>query len=92
MIFYPCAHKKHTMFMLCVCICTYLFSNIFFPAKYPESAPSARRRYLGVTMLTLNESIIQELQARGSAPHSIPADVTHGIFIWKVVVGSPAYQ
>lgn len=61
-------------------------------AKYPETASSRRRRYLGVTMLTLTESIIQELQARGSAPHSIPAEIDHGIFIWRVVVGSPAYQ
>lgn len=43
-------------------------------------------------MLTLTESIIQELQARGSAPHNIPADINHGIFIWRVVVGSPSYQ
>ncbi|XP_068230477.1 serine protease HTRA2, mitochondrial isoform X1 [Palaemon carinicauda] len=61
-------------------------------AKYPESSPSVRRRYIGVTMLTLTESIIQELQARGSAPHNIPADTNHGIFIWRIVVGSPAYQ
>ncbi|KAG7174433.1 serine protease HTRA2, mitochondrial-like [Homarus americanus] len=61
-------------------------------AKYPESSYSDRRRYLGVTMLTLTQSILQELQARGSAPQNVPPNVTHGIFIWRVVVGSPSYQ
>ncbi|KAK8736409.1 hypothetical protein OTU49_004986 [Cherax quadricarinatus] len=57
-----------------------------------ESSYSDRRRYLGVTMLTLTQSILLELQARGSAPQNVPADVTHGIFIWRIVIGSPAYQ
>lgn len=61
-------------------------------AKYPDSVSTDRRRYLGVTMLTLTQSILLELQARGTAPQNIPSDVTHGIFIWRVVVGSPAYQ
>ncbi|XP_069168106.1 serine protease HTRA2, mitochondrial isoform X2 [Procambarus clarkii] len=58
-----------------------------FESSYPD-----RRRYLGVTMLTLTQSILLELQARGSAPQNVPPDVTHGIFIWRIVVGSPAYQ
>lgn len=61
-------------------------------AKYPEPQGPDRRRYLGITMLTITPAILQELQSRGSMPHHIPADVTHGILVWKIVVGSPAYQ
>ncbi|XP_050695247.1 serine protease HTRA2, mitochondrial-like isoform X2 [Eriocheir sinensis] len=61
-------------------------------AKYPEPQGPDRRRYLGITMLTLTPSIIQELQSRGSVPQHIPPDLAHGILIWKIVVGSPAYQ
>ncbi|XP_067012917.2 serine protease HTRA2, mitochondrial [Anabrus simplex] len=46
------------------------------------------RRYMGITMLTLTPEIIAELQMRDA---HIPADVTHGVIVWKVVVGSPAY-
>ncbi|XP_037796068.1 serine protease HTRA2, mitochondrial-like [Penaeus monodon] len=60
-------------------------------AKYPKPS-STQRRYLGVTMLTLTKSILQELQSRGGPMSSIPSDITQGVFIWKVVVGSPAYQ
>lgn len=64
----------------------------FLAAKYPDPISTDRRRYLGVTMLTLTNSILLELQARGTVPQNIPPDITHGIFIWRVVVGSPAYQ
>lgn len=69
-----------------------MFVCIVFSAKYPEAQGPDRRRYLGITMLTLTQSIVQELQSRGSVPQHIPADLTHGILIWKIVVGSPAYQ
>jgi hypothetical protein len=53
------------------------------------SASSAiKRRYMGITMLTLTPQIINELQARN---HQVPVDVTHGVLVWKVVIGSPAY-
>ncbi|KAM6969685.1 serine protease HTRA2, mitochondrial-like [Tautogolabrus adspersus] len=45
-----------------------------------------KRRYIGVTMLTLTQSIIAELKLRDP---SFP-DVTHGILIHKVIMGSPA--
>ncbi|KAK4319861.1 hypothetical protein Pmani_009247 [Petrolisthes manimaculis] len=61
-------------------------------SKYPESRTPDRRRYLGITMLTLTQNILLELQARGNAPQTSPTSITHGIFIWRVVVGSPAYQ
>jgi HtrA serine peptidase 2 len=50
--------------------------------------PSAKRRYMGITMLTLTPQLIHELQARN---HELPVDVTYGVLIWKVVIGSPAY-
>ncbi|XP_076605409.1 serine protease HTRA2, mitochondrial-like isoform X1 [Chaetodon auriga] len=45
-----------------------------------------KRRYIGVMMLTLTPSIIAELKLRDP---SFP-DVTHGILIHKVIMGSPA--
>lgn len=61
-------------------------------AKYPEAQGPDRRRYLGITMLTLTPSIMQELQSRGNMTNRFPPDLTHGILVWKIVVGSPAYQ
>ncbi|KAG5848400.1 serine protease HTRA2, mitochondrial-like [Anguilla anguilla] len=46
----------------------------------------AKRRYIGVMMLTLTPSIIEELKMRDA---SFP-DVTHGILIHRVIIGSPA--
>ncbi|XP_008282221.1 serine protease HTRA2, mitochondrial-like [Stegastes partitus] len=51
---------------------------------FGESA--AKQRYIGVMMLTLTSSIITELKLRDS---SFP-DVTHGILIHRVIMGSPA--
>ncbi|XP_037092047.1 serine protease HTRA2, mitochondrial-like [Pollicipes pollicipes] len=48
----------------------------------------AGRRYLGITMLTLTPAIIQELTLRQP---DFPQDVTHGVLVWKLVVGSPAH-
>jgi len=45
-----------------------------------------RRRYIGITMLTLNPQVIEELRTR----MQIPSNVMHGIVIYRVVVGSPA--
>ncbi|XP_034431400.1 serine protease HTRA2, mitochondrial-like [Hippoglossus hippoglossus] len=45
-----------------------------------------KRRYIGVMMLTLTPSIITELKLRDP---SFP-DVTHGILIHRVIMGSPA--
>ncbi|XP_076059231.1 serine protease HTRA2, mitochondrial-like [Oratosquilla oratoria] len=61
--------------------------------KYTQAAPQVRYRYLGLTMLTLTPDIILELQSRGvNGRPPIPSSVTHGIIVWKVVVGSPAYH
>lgn len=48
-----------------------------------------KRRYMGITMLSLTPSLIMELQQRQP---DFPEDVTHGVMVWKVVVGSPAYK
>ncbi|XP_046383576.1 serine protease HTRA2, mitochondrial [Ischnura elegans] len=47
------------------------------------------RRFMGITMLTLTPEILVELQQRN---HNFPTDVSHGILVWKVVIGSPAYN
>ncbi|KAG5265486.1 hypothetical protein AALO_G00243020 [Alosa alosa] len=47
-----------------------------------------KRRYIGVMMLTLTPSIISELKMRDP---SFP-DVTHGILIHRVIIGSPAHR
>ncbi|XP_061699017.1 serine protease HTRA2, mitochondrial-like isoform X2 [Syngnathoides biaculeatus] len=47
-----------------------------------------KRRYIGVMMLTLTPSIIAELKLRDP---SFP-DVTHGILIHRVIMGSPAHR
>ncbi|XP_051508072.1 serine protease HTRA2, mitochondrial-like [Myxocyprinus asiaticus] len=46
----------------------------------------SKQRYIGVMMLTLTPSIIEELKMRDP---SFP-DVTHGILIHRVIIGSPA--
>ncbi|XP_012261262.2 serine protease HTRA2, mitochondrial [Athalia rosae] len=47
-----------------------------------------KRRYMGITMLTLTPGIMSELHQRNE---NIPWNVRHGVLIWKVIVGSPAY-
>jgi len=44
------------------------------------------RRYIGITMVTLNPQICDELKARNQGPQ----DVNHGILIYRVVTGSPS--
>jgi HtrA serine peptidase 2 len=62
-------------------------TSVLFLAGSAYSA--GKRRYMGITMLTLTPQIIHELQARN---HQLPVDVTHGVLVWKVVIGSPAYM
>ncbi|XP_046645212.1 serine protease HTRA2, mitochondrial-like [Daphnia pulicaria] len=47
-----------------------------------------KRRYMGVTLLTLTTELITELQLRGT---ELPPNVKHGVLVWKVVLGSPAH-
>nr|KAF7433928.1 hypothetical protein H0235_002119 [Vespula pensylvanica] len=56
--------------------------------KIPEPMETHRRRYMGITMLTITPDILFELQnKRGSALEMIK----HGVFVWRVIVDSPAY-
>uniref|UniRef100_A0A6Q2YMU8 Serine protease HTRA2, mitochondrial n=1 Tax=Esox lucius TaxID=8010 RepID=A0A6Q2YMU8_ESOLU len=54
--------------------------------KTPLGQSDSQRRYIGVMMLTLTQRIIAELKLRDP---SFP-DVTHGILIHRVILGSPA--
>ncbi|XP_008211554.1 serine protease HTRA2, mitochondrial isoform X1 [Nasonia vitripennis] len=47
-----------------------------------------RRRYLGITMLTLTPDIISDMQQQGGF---VPSIIRHGVLIWRVMFGSPAY-
>lgn len=51
--------------------------------------PQVSRRYLGITMLSLTPSILMELRMRNP---EMPSDIEHGILVWKVIIGSPAYN
>uniref|UniRef100_W8C2G7 Serine protease HTRA2, mitochondrial n=1 Tax=Ceratitis capitata TaxID=7213 RepID=W8C2G7_CERCA len=53
-------------------------SRMDYPAK----------RYMGITMLTLTPDILFELKNR---TQNVPSDLTHGVLVWKVIIGSPAH-
>lgn len=48
-----------------------------------------KRKYMGITMLTLTDQIIFELHQRDQF---VPPSITHGVLVWKVIVGSPAHS
>lgn len=47
------------------------------------------KRYMGITMLTLTFDILNELKSRSQ---SVPPNLTHGVLVWKVILGSPAHM
>jgi len=47
-----------------------------------------KRRYMGATLLTLTEDLVRELHASNVV---IP-QMSRGVMVWKVVIGSPAYK
>ncbi|XP_030370341.1 serine protease HTRA2, mitochondrial [Scaptodrosophila lebanonensis] len=47
------------------------------------------KRYMGITMLTLTPDILFELKSRSQ---NMPANLVHGVLVWKVIVGSPAHS
>ncbi|KAM8940012.1 serine protease HTRA2, mitochondrial [Pelodytes ibericus] len=51
-------------------------------------ASEVKRQYIGVMMLTLSGSILADLKFRDP---SFP-DISHGVLILKVIIGSPAHQ
>ncbi|XP_005103747.1 serine protease HTRA2, mitochondrial [Aplysia californica] len=48
-----------------------------------------KRRFIGITMLTLTESVMRDLKNNVRVP-SFP-DVDGGVFVYKVIPGSPAH-
>lgn len=48
-----------------------------------------KRRYMGITMLTITPDILFELQHKRGSSLDI---IKHGVFVWRVIVGSPAYR
>ncbi|CAD5115705.1 unnamed protein product [Dimorphilus gyrociliatus] len=59
----------------------------------PSSSTSLSpvKKYIGVTMLTLNPRLIMELKIRGVMDGPFP-EVDHGVLLHKVIVGSPAWK
>ena len=53
--------------------------------QYDESG---KKRYLGITMLTLTAEILSDLQHYTG---NISPNVRHGVLIWRVIFGSPAH-
>lgn len=47
-----------------------------------------KKRYLGITMLTLTAEILSDLQHYTG---NISPNVRHGVLIWRVIFGSPAH-
>lgn len=60
-----------------------------FLLKRKTKAPQVSKRYLGITMLSLTPNILMELRMRNP---EMPSNIEHGILVWKVIVGSPAYN
>ncbi|KPJ12097.1 Serine protease HTRA2, mitochondrial [Papilio machaon] len=60
-----------------------------FFAKSRSKSPPVSKRYLGITMLSLTPNILIELRMRNP---EMPSDIKHGILVWKVIIGSPAYN
>ncbi|XP_043493780.1 serine protease HTRA2, mitochondrial [Polistes fuscatus] len=57
--------------------------------KLPDPIETHKRRYMGITMLTISPDIIFELQDKRG--YSLDM-IKHGVFVWRVITGSPAYK
>lgn len=55
----------------------------FVGIRYPQD--ERKRRYIGITMQSLMPDILHEIQQNNKYRF-----VSHGVFVWKVIVGSPA--
>ena len=61
-------------------------------SRWPSRARSSPqggaqdRRYMGITMLTINAQILNELRQR----FQVPTSVRHGIVVFRIIIGSPA--
>lgn len=52
----------------------------------PSGGP--KRRYMGITMLTITPQILHELKQRND---QVPTDLQYGVLVMKVIYGSPAH-
>ncbi|XP_041985513.1 uncharacterized protein LOC121737846 [Aricia agestis] len=59
-----------------------------FLKKASSKTQPVSKRYLGITMLSLTPHMLMELKMRNPEM----SDIQHGILVWKVIVGSPAYN
>lgn len=69
----------------CTLVCSADANNK--PNYIANGKEAKKRRYMGITMLPLNETIIMELKDKIA---DFP-DITGGVYVHKVVVSSPAY-
>lgn len=51
-------------------------------------AGGPKKKYMGITMLTLTPQIVNELQQRSE---KVPSE-QKGVLVWKVILGSPAHM
>ncbi|GBN31408.1 Serine protease HTRA2, mitochondrial [Araneus ventricosus] len=54
----------------------------------PFKGSDKKQKYLGITMLTLTPTVIQELQERNP---DFP-NVSHGVMVWRVMLNSPSFE
>ncbi|XP_044764929.1 serine protease HTRA2, mitochondrial-like [Coccinella septempunctata] len=50
---------------------------------------NSKRKYMGITMITLSPQLIIELQMRSN---QVPRNIQSGVLVWKVIFGSPAHS
>ncbi|KAL8573280.1 hypothetical protein ACOMHN_006691 [Nucella lapillus] len=55
---------------------------------FSMGSDAARRRFIGITMLTLNNQLLMELKSR---VRDFP-DLAGGVLVHKIIIGSPAYN
>ena len=60
------------------------------PQTSRPSSPNSRnqRRYIGITMASVTDQILHQLRLNPSV--DLPSTLTHGIIVFKLVIGSPA--
>lgn len=78
---------------LSICLCKFLDYVKEFLAHARGSSKAVtegpKRKFMGITMLTLTPQIIHEMQQRNEP---VPPTVRKGVLVWKVIIGSPAFK
>ncbi|XP_033633425.1 serine protease HTRA2, mitochondrial-like [Asterias rubens] len=60
----------------------------WFSGGKKTTTPDEKRGYIGITMLTLTPPLLNDLKSRMA---DFP-NVTHGVLVYRITVGSPAYM